>query len=145
MLTKVKAGDLRRGHLLNGNPSGDFLKAPRCGATTRRGTTCQCPAIRGRRRCRLHGGLSTGPRTVEGLKKSRAAVLKHGRYSVIARQVTARDQELRESMRQFAATTLDEFMRELYYCAAESRPDAKALDALLKLVMLERQQDRHSR
>jgi hypothetical protein len=24
------------------------------------GTPCQCPAIRGRRRCRLHGGLSPG-------------------------------------------------------------------------------------
>ena len=34
--------------------------APRCGAKTRRGTNCQCPAIRGRSRCRIHGGLSPG-------------------------------------------------------------------------------------
>jgi hypothetical protein len=34
--------------------------APRCGAKTRAGTPCQCPAIRGRKRCRLHGGLSPG-------------------------------------------------------------------------------------
>ena len=34
--------------------------APRCGARTRAGGTCQCPAIRGRRRCRIHGGLSPG-------------------------------------------------------------------------------------
>jgi hypothetical protein len=34
--------------------------APRCGARTRAGTRCQCPAIRGRSRCRLHGGLSPG-------------------------------------------------------------------------------------
>ena len=34
--------------------------AQRCGASTRRGTPCMCPAIRGRARCRLHGGLSTG-------------------------------------------------------------------------------------
>lgn len=34
--------------------------APRCGAKTRAGTPCQCPAIRGRSRCRLHGGLSPG-------------------------------------------------------------------------------------
>jgi hypothetical protein len=26
--------------------------APRCGAKTRAGTPCQCPAIRGRLRCR---------------------------------------------------------------------------------------------
>ena len=32
----------------------------RCEARTRRGTCCQCPAIAGRTRCRLHGGLSPG-------------------------------------------------------------------------------------
>jgi transposase len=31
-----------------------------CGAKTRAGLPCQCPAIRDRRRCRLHGGLSPG-------------------------------------------------------------------------------------
>ena len=35
-------------------------RAPRCGARTRAGTACQRPAIRGRKRCRLHGGLSPG-------------------------------------------------------------------------------------
>jgi hypothetical protein len=35
-------------------------QAPRCAARTRAGTPCQSPAIRGRRRCRLHGGLSPG-------------------------------------------------------------------------------------
>lgn len=34
--------------------------APRCGAKTRAGGCCQCPAIRERNRCRLHGGRSTG-------------------------------------------------------------------------------------
>jgi hypothetical protein len=34
--------------------------AQRCGARTRRGSACQCPAIGGRKRCRLHGGLSPG-------------------------------------------------------------------------------------
>jgi hypothetical protein len=34
--------------------------ARRCGAKTRAGGACQCPAIRGRNRCRLHGGRSTG-------------------------------------------------------------------------------------
>ena len=35
-------------------------QAPRCGARTRSGTPCRRPAIRGRKRCRLHGGLSPG-------------------------------------------------------------------------------------
>ncbi len=34
--------------------------APRCGAKTRAGGPCQCPAIRDRKRCRLHGGRSPG-------------------------------------------------------------------------------------
>jgi hypothetical protein len=34
--------------------------APRCGARTRAGAACQRPAVRGRKRCRLHGGLSPG-------------------------------------------------------------------------------------
>ncbi len=32
----------------------------RCGARTRAGTACQSPPVAGRKRCRLHGGLSPG-------------------------------------------------------------------------------------
>ena len=53
----------------------------RCLAKTRRGTLCQNPAIGGRNRCKLHGGLSTGPRTEEGSARSIAAHTKHGRRS----------------------------------------------------------------
>ena len=42
-------------------------KMPRCNARTRRGTACQCQAVPGKRRCRLHGGLSAnGAKTLEG-------------------------------------------------------------------------------
>ena len=34
--------------------------APRCGARTRVGGACRAPAVTGRKRCRLHGGLSPG-------------------------------------------------------------------------------------
>lgn len=34
--------------------------AARCGARNRAGNECQCPAIRDRKRCRLHGGKSPG-------------------------------------------------------------------------------------
>jgi hypothetical protein len=46
----------------------------KCGATTRRGTPCKAPAVwwRGNGRCKLHGGLSTGPRTAEGKARSLA-------------------------------------------------------------------------
>ena len=52
-----------------------------CGARTRRGTACQKPPLNGKTRCRLHGGLSTGPRTAEGKARIAAAHWKHGRRS----------------------------------------------------------------
>lgn len=46
---------------------------PRYGALTRRGTPCQAPAVHDGRRCRIHGGLSTGPNTDEGREAIRAS------------------------------------------------------------------------
>ena len=69
-----------RGRLQNGNPSGDYMTAPRCGAKTRRGTQCRSPAMPNGR-CRMHGGTSPGPRTAAGIERIRRAVIKHGWYS----------------------------------------------------------------
>ena len=66
--------------LKNGNPQGNPMNAPRCGAKTRKGTPCKAPAM-ANGRCRMHGGKSTGPRTPEGLERSRKANWKHGYYS----------------------------------------------------------------
>jgi len=74
----------RRGKLKNGNPPGDFLSAPRCGARTRCGGSCCQPAM-ANGRCRMHGGLSTGPRTAVGLARSRRARWKHGARSAQVR------------------------------------------------------------
>jgi len=43
-----------------------------CGARTRKGTLCRCLALTNGR-CKLHGGLSTGPKTAEGWARVRAA------------------------------------------------------------------------
>ena len=53
----------------------------RCSAKTRRGTACQKLPIKGKRRCRLHGGLSNGPKTAEGRAKIAQARYRHGRRS----------------------------------------------------------------
>ena len=53
----------------------------RCGAKTRAGGACQNPTIKDRSRCKLHGGLSTGPRTPAGKARVIAANTKHGRRS----------------------------------------------------------------
>jgi hypothetical protein len=70
----------RRGRLRNGATPGDFLAAPRCGAQTRSGECCRQPAMKNGR-CRMHGGLSTGPRTAEGRARCAAARRTHGFYS----------------------------------------------------------------
>jgi len=37
---------------------------PRCGARTRQGRPCRMAVVElGKRRCKFHGGLSTGPKT----------------------------------------------------------------------------------
>jgi hypothetical protein len=53
---------------------------PLCGARTRSDNPCRKYPIAGKRRCRLHGGLSTGPKTREGKARIAAAQFKHGRY-----------------------------------------------------------------
>lgn len=58
-------------------PTGD---RPRCGARCRDGHACVAPVVwlagadAPRRRCRMHGGLSTGPRTAEGRVRSLVAI-----------------------------------------------------------------------
>ena len=89
----------RRGRLKNGNRSGDFLNAPRCGAHTRCGGECRQPAMRNGR-CRLHGGLSTGPRTAAGLARSRRACWKHGARSA---EVAALRRAARAQLRRMRA------------------------------------------
>ncbi|MCO4875772.1 HGGxSTG domain-containing protein [Paraburkholderia caribensis] len=41
-----------------------------CGAKTRAGTPCKLTSIFANGRCKLHGGMSTGPRTDAGRKRS---------------------------------------------------------------------------
>ncbi len=56
---------------------GDPNPAPPCGAKTRTGARCDAPAMPNGR-CRLHGGLSTGPRTAKGRARMLAANTTHG-------------------------------------------------------------------
>ena len=82
--------------------------APRCGARRKFDDgACQQPAMRNGRRCRLHGGMSTGPRTPEGLERSRTARLKHGFYSAeaIEKRRAARESArlLRDNTRELRA------------------------------------------
>ena len=54
-----------------------------CGARAKQNNhkPCRQPAIKNKVRCRLHGGLSTGPKTPEGKKRSAITNLKFGHYT----------------------------------------------------------------
>ncbi len=59
--------------------------APRCGAKGKRtGQPCRGAAMPNGR-CRMHGGTSTGARTLEGKARCRAAPRKHGWRDAAAR------------------------------------------------------------
>ena len=90
----------KRGRLRNGNTPGHPSTAPRCGARTRRGAPCQAPAM-ANGRCRMHGGLSTGPKTPEGLERCRKARWKHGRYSAEAKRRRRRSNARRRWTKEF--------------------------------------------
>ena len=49
--------------------------------STRQGTECPRAAYKHNGHCRLHGGLSTGARTQEGVQRISDANIKHGRQT----------------------------------------------------------------
>jgi len=78
------------GWLKNGNAPGRCSDARRCGARAKRtGQPCRAPACRGKRRCRLHGGRSTGPKTTAGRERSGRANWIHGGYGTERRRALA--------------------------------------------------------
>ena len=55
------------------------IRCARCQAVSKLAKRqCLCPAVKGKRVCRIHGGKSTGPRTEEGRKRCAAAKTIHG-------------------------------------------------------------------
>ena len=57
--------------------------ANKCGARTRQGHPCRQSAMKNGR-CSMHGGKSTGPRTIEGQERCRQARLKTGEHTAEA-------------------------------------------------------------
>jgi hypothetical protein len=73
----------------------NLAKAPRCGARTRAGHPCKQAAVKGRARCRMHGGAkgSGGPRG------ARNGNFKHGLWTresvATGRAVRAKGREIK--------------------------------------------------
>ena len=60
--------------------AGGHIQCPQCTAKSKRsGQRCQSPAIRGKTKCRIHGGKSTGPKTEAGRQRCAEAKTVHGR------------------------------------------------------------------
>ena len=60
--------------------TGPMLASPRCGAKIRSGGSCRSPTVRGRRRCRMHGGApkSGAPRGNQNARQQ------HGLFTKVA-------------------------------------------------------------
>lgn len=56
--------------------TGPMLVSPRCGAKTRASGACRSPAVRGKKRCRMHGGAKGS-----GAPKANRNARKHGLFT----------------------------------------------------------------
>jgi hypothetical protein len=68
-----------------------MLTSLRCGARTRAGNACMSPAIRGKKRCRMHGGAQGS-----GAPRGNTNALKHGGFT---REAIKRRRQIRELIR----------------------------------------------
>jgi len=59
-------------------------KRPFCGAKTRAGGICKAKTVHGKSKCRMHGGLSTGPRTPQG----KAAIIASNKRRALVKRDT---------------------------------------------------------
>ena len=59
--------------------TGAMLASPRCGAKVRSGGSCRSPAVRGKRRCRMHGGAPES-----GAPRGNQNARKHGLFTKVA-------------------------------------------------------------
>ncbi|TWJ08622.1 HGGxSTG domain-containing protein [Altererythrobacter ishigakiensis] len=73
----------------------------RCGARTRMGLPCQAPAVRGKKRCRMHGGAQGS-----GAPIGNRNAHKHGVY---AREAQVRSARMR-SLLKHGEQILDDFL-----------------------------------
>jgi uncharacterized protein YjcR len=56
-----------------------MLASPRCGAKVRSGGSCRSPAVRGKKRCRMHGGARNS-----GAPRGNRNARKHGLFTTDA-------------------------------------------------------------
>jgi hypothetical protein len=90
---------------------GGRITCRRCSAKSKRtGHQCRAVAIKGKTKCRSHGGKSTGPKTAEGRATIAAAHLVHGEETrakrAAAKAARQRLRRLEEMVRELGLLTL---------------------------------------
>ena len=66
---------------------GGRVTCTQCNALSKRSRLrCRSPAIKGKTKCRIHGGQSSGSKTAEGRARQIAANTKHGRETRAIRE-----------------------------------------------------------
>ena len=78
--------------------TGPMLASPRCGAKIRNGGSCRSPAVRGKRRCRMHGG-APGSGAPRGNRNARRHGLFTGDAIAERKQIRALLGEARELLK----------------------------------------------
>jgi hypothetical protein len=91
-----------------------FESAPRCNAKTRHnnGSPCRSPPVRGKNRCRMHGGAKGS-----GAKHNNQNALKHG---LTTREAKLHRREIREAIKQWKKDAKIELIADVI-CALNGR------------------------
>ena len=79
--------------------TGPMLGSLRCGAKTRSGNPCSSPAVKGKRRCRMHGGAAGS-----GAPRGNQNALKHGLHT---QQAIAERRQIGELLRKSRKLLVD--------------------------------------
>jgi hypothetical protein len=137
-LTALGPG-LKKSKKQSHTPKYTFDLAPRCGAFARTtGESCKSPAVRGRKRCRMHGGKNPGaPRgnknaLIHG-SYTAEAIAERGEMARQCRELRLKEQEMAQQLREQKAR-LREFADDLsakldLYLAQQRREQAAAARA----------------
>lgn len=75
-----------------------MLGSPRCGAKTRSGRPCASPAVKGKRRCRMHG-CAVG----SGAPLGNQNAVKHGYYTKSTQEELRKGREALRAMKKIVA------------------------------------------
>ena len=100
--------------------AGGQITCLRCTARAKSSQTqCRKPAMRGKTKCRTHGGASTGPKTQAGKDAIRRAHFKHGEQTLEAKAArSAKDAEMQ---------ALEDIMHVMNMTSAKRTRGRKAL------------------